>query len=149
MSQLHMAHEPRTVWILLSPTPDVEGQWTAHCLDLDVISQGDSLEHAFKMGREAVDLVIRSDAEAGQDPFERDPAPQEDWDTFHDLLRNAVPLKHVPREKWGTATLVAVPYSVCVRDIAEEQEQIEQLPAWMISHVVHESSRDSGAFRTL
>jgi predicted RNase H-like HicB family nuclease len=34
------------------------GQWTAWCLEYDVASQGDTLEHAMEMIKEAVELHI-------------------------------------------------------------------------------------------
>lgn len=146
LSQLEMAHEPRTVWILLNPAPDVEGQWIAHCLDLDVVTQGSSLEHAAIMAREAVDLVIESDVAAGSDPFEREEAPQDDWQRLYKLLHHAVPLKLVPREKWGRLKVVAMPYTVCVPDVADDVPESAdplQIPdAWLAAQL-RDSGRDS------
>ena len=33
--------------VLVTPAKDVPGQWVAHCLQLDVVTQGDSISHAF------------------------------------------------------------------------------------------------------
>jgi predicted RNase H-like HicB family nuclease len=150
MSELEMAHEPRTVWILLSPAPDVEGQWTGHCLDFDVVSQGDSLEHAAMMVRAAIDLVIEEDAKAGLDPFDRDQAPDEDWEQLYGLLRHSVPLRRVPREKWSRIKLVALPYEVCVpeTDEAPESDPLVIPEAWLTASL-RDSNRDSGTFHSL
>lgn len=147
MSELEMAHEPRTVWILLSPATDVEGQWIAHCLDLDVVTQGSSLEHAALMGREAVDIVIESDAANGKDPFSRDQAPEEDWKRLYDLMHHAVPLRLVPREKWSRLTVVAMPYAVCVPvvDEAPDSDPLQIPDAWLAASL-RDSARDSGRF---
>jgi predicted RNase H-like HicB family nuclease len=148
MSKLEMAQEPRTVWILLNPAEDVEGQWVAHCLDLDVVTQGSSLEHAAIMAREAVDLVIETDAAAGQNPFDREEAPQEDWQRLYALMHHAVPLRHVPREKWSRLQIVAMPYAVCVPEVDEapDSDPLQIPDAWLAS-LLRDSGRDSGGLR--
>lgn len=65
---------------LKPPAPDVAGQWTAHCLDWDLVTQGDSEEHAWEMLREAVEMVVANDQEHGRNPFDRKRAPQKYWE---------------------------------------------------------------------
>jgi len=50
---------------------DVPGCWVAHCLDFDIMSIGDSPQHALEMVREAVGLALADDLNHGRDPHER------------------------------------------------------------------------------
>lgn len=68
--------------VLIRPAPELEGQWVAHCLNWDLVSQGSSPSHAASMIAEAILLAIREDAEAGLDPAQRRPAPHEYWELF-------------------------------------------------------------------
>ena len=34
------------IWVIACPSKSIEGQWVAHALEFDVVSQGNSLEHA-------------------------------------------------------------------------------------------------------
>ena len=45
-------------WALIYPSLDVEGEWVAHCLDFDIVSQGTSPGHAGTMIREACGIVV-------------------------------------------------------------------------------------------
>lgn len=45
----------------------VDDAWVAECVPLDVMTQGDSLEHALDMLVDAIDLVIDDDLERGVD----------------------------------------------------------------------------------
>ena len=45
-----------TEWFLVTPAEDLPGAWTVHCLETDVVSQGESPRHAFEMGMEAVEM---------------------------------------------------------------------------------------------
>lgn len=66
-------------------------QWVAQCLEYDVSSQGDSVEHALEMIREAVELYLE---DAGQTDLELlyqeiDGEPQ-----IHDITVDAPSLLH-------------------------------------------------------
>jgi hypothetical protein len=76
------------VWVVVSPAEDVPGEWLAHCLDLDVMSQGRSLPHALDMMVEAVGLVLDEDCKAGLNPFDR-MAPQEHWAEWAEHMRHS------------------------------------------------------------
>ena len=65
-------------WVLAYPAPDLPGQWIGHCLDIDVFSHGDSLEHALRMTLEAAVIVVLDDVGQGRDPLDRR-APDEEW----------------------------------------------------------------------
>jgi len=76
--------------VFLTRAPDVEGQWVGHCLDLDVVSQGDSMRHAYEMTREAVELLILDDLNAGREPTLRS-APREEWEAATRVVHSANP----------------------------------------------------------
>lgn len=59
------------VWVMVRPAESVAGQWIAHCLDFDVVTQGDSLEHALAMVHEAAVMVALDDLNSGRDPLDR------------------------------------------------------------------------------
>lgn len=72
------------------PAPDVRGQWVAHWLNLDIVTQGKSLEHAHRMAKEALDLCITADLQDGLDPIAvRASAPVEEWQRMLGALRAA------------------------------------------------------------
>ncbi len=64
------------LWVLIERDPDIEGRWVAHCVDLDIVSWGDSPAAARQAIEEAVTLAILDDLHAGLDPLERGPAPE-------------------------------------------------------------------------
>ena len=68
--------------------PDVPGQWVAHCLDVDVISQGDSPQHAFQMLFEALFLTLVDDINRGADPMDRPRAEDRLWDRFYSVFND-------------------------------------------------------------
>ena len=83
----------RTVNVLVTPASDVPGQWIAHCLELDVVTQGTTPSHAIEMAAAAVQMVIDDDLAESRDPFRsRKPAPGEHWTRLTDVLRNGSPV---------------------------------------------------------
>ena len=76
------------VWVTISRAPDLPDKWEAFCLDLNVVTYGDSLPHALTMVVEASRMVIEDDLSQGLDPLERR-APQGDWDDLYEFLRTA------------------------------------------------------------
>lgn len=59
---------------------DGDDLWVVHCLDLDVVTQGQSLTHACAMLAEAVDMSLKAN------PTRR-PAPRQDWERLWGLLQ--------------------------------------------------------------
>jgi predicted RNase H-like HicB family nuclease len=87
----------RVLPVVFFPAPDVPGEWVAHCLPIDVVSQGHSLEHAGEMIQEAVALCVLMDAKDGVDPLVvRRPAPPEYWEMFDKINKRLVPLEDLP-----------------------------------------------------
>lgn len=63
------------------PAEDLPGQWVAHCLDFDVMSQGDSLRHSLAMLSEALTIVVHE-----SDLSRHKRAPEEDWEEFRKVM---------------------------------------------------------------
>lgn len=76
---------------LVFPSTDVEGQWVSHCLDYDIVSQGNDPRHATLMMVEAVVMTLAEDMAGGFDPSDRI-APQDDWDRFYSLQKQSTKL---------------------------------------------------------
>jgi hypothetical protein len=74
--------------ILVYAAPDVPGQWVSHCLNFDIMSQGNSPSHARASLVEAVALSAADDHEVGRSVFERNLAPVEDWERFEEIMRS-------------------------------------------------------------
>lgn len=68
--------------ILIRQEAGLEGQWVAHCLNLDLVSQGNSPSDAVRMILEATSIAVIDDMKAGLDPAGRSPAPKDLWDLF-------------------------------------------------------------------
>jgi len=66
--------------VVIYPAPDIKGQWIAHCLETDIVTQGDSADHAYEMIVEAVKDIARFNLDHGRPPFKFTPAPKEVWD---------------------------------------------------------------------
>jgi predicted RNase H-like HicB family nuclease len=70
------------------PSEDIAGQWIVHCLELDVVTQGDSAENAVQMLDDALNILAYENMKDGRPPFEFRSAPPEDWE----LYRRAEPI---------------------------------------------------------
>lgn len=80
-------------WFLIEMSEDLPNTWVAHCLDLDVVAYGSSLDEAVRMGIETAEMALSDDLAAGLDSRRRR-APQEDWDRFYQLMGEAT--KRIP-----------------------------------------------------
>lgn len=89
-----MAYEFRDYWfwVVLRPSGEIEGEWLAHCLQLDLVTQGTSPQHAIQMAREAIELVVLDDLNHDLDPLDRPQADAACWDEYDDVTRNGLPL---------------------------------------------------------
>lgn len=71
-------------WVMITQSQDVPGEWVAHNLAFDVVSQGTSIQHALEMVGEASYMVVEDDLEHGRDPQSRQ-APDECFDEMFKL----------------------------------------------------------------
>ncbi len=76
--------------VYITRARDVAGQWVGHCLEVDVVSQGDSMRHAYDMTREAVEMVILDDLNSNREPTLRS-APREEWEAAYQSVQSADP----------------------------------------------------------
>jgi predicted RNase H-like HicB family nuclease len=108
-------HAAASMVVLVTPSEQLAGQWVAHCLNLDVVTQGNSIEHAFEMAQEAILMAIADDLAEGLDPMERQPAPQSCWDFFVHVVQRGRPLESVQDKSAISAVVgmfkVAVPFA--------------------------------------
>jgi len=81
--------------VVVYPAPDLKGQWIAHGLETDIVTQGDSPEHAIEMMADAfkttIDYAGRHRLTGVQGlPFILRPAPREVWDLVGELVPSTV-----------------------------------------------------------
>ncbi len=96
---------------------DVPGQWVSHCLDIDVVSQGGSIDDAMEMLREAVAICVEDDLGEGEGlPLEgRRRAPSEYLETWGEIMKNGRPLGDVdPARVQAVASLLRVQLDLVV-----------------------------------
>ena len=60
-----------SAWAHITRAEDVDGCWVAYCPEFDVVSYGDSPQHAAEMIRDALEMVILDDLNNGLDPSTR------------------------------------------------------------------------------
>lgn len=114
---------------ILLTKDDELGQWVSHCLDLDIVSQGETVATSIESIIEAVRLCIDEDQAQGLHPLSRPAAPQECWDLF---LANP---KDVPRRTRTFTILVELEkYLINKKDIIGTHETCLDLP---IRYVLH------------
>ena len=76
---------PQTLSVLACKSKQVDGQWVGHCLDLDLVTQGNSAHHVLDMVLDALAMVIEDDLAHGRDTFDGsswDPAPTKYWEQY-------------------------------------------------------------------
>jgi hypothetical protein len=77
-------------WVLIERAADIPNQWVAHCLELDVVTQGNNPNHTCEMLLEACAMVLLD----GIDISERH-APEEVWDRLWEVVQQG------SQEDWG------------------------------------------------
>lgn len=105
-----------TMWLLMYPAPDVPGEWVAHWLDNDVMTQGTGPAHAWQMALEAQGMFMTHYLAAGRMPPMRS-APDADWRRLRDVLaggRSNLDIDSVVRQ--GNLAAIAVNLSLDIRD---------------------------------
>jgi hypothetical protein len=97
--------------IVLYPAPDVKGQWIAHGLETDIVTQGDSAEHALAMMADALQTVTSYQAVRRRPVLQLRPAPREVWDLAADAVPLDVTARVAPRRR-AAASPAAGPWSL-------------------------------------
>lgn len=85
---LVLVERDRLLWVLVTPAEDMSGSWIARVLDLGLTTQADSLDEAFEMAQDALQVAIVSDLAKGLDPFDRKPSAREHWAVLDELISN-------------------------------------------------------------
>lgn len=93
--------------VVLYPAPGLPGQWIAHGLETDLVSQGDSAEHALAMMADALQTLMTYQSGRRRTVVPLRPAPREVWD----LATDAVPLDMSARVVKRSHRAVASPSS--------------------------------------
>ncbi len=106
-----------SAWLLVCPSREVPGQWVGHCLELDVVSQGNSLEHALSMVGEACAMVAIDDLSRGEDPLARR-AGEEHYETLYRILKSGerIPIEIAQSDTSGKYTY-AIPFELVVEAV--------------------------------
>lgn len=95
--------------VVVYPAPDLADQWIAHGLETDIVTQGDSAEHALGMMAEALQTLAAHDALRNRSTMRLRPAPGEVWDLA--ARATAMPMTaHVERQRRGRSTPAAGPW---------------------------------------
>lgn len=81
-----------TSWVVVEPAEDIPGLWVGHCLDLDVISQGNDPHDAIESVTEAITMTVMDDLHHGLDPTGRR-APAEFWERLAHVLKHGHQVK--------------------------------------------------------
>lgn len=79
-------------WVVVEPAEDIPGLWVSHCLDFDVVAQGESAQQAIEAVSEAVAMTVLDDVTHGLDPNERR-APPEYWEQLAHVLKHGQQVK--------------------------------------------------------
>jgi len=81
------------IWVYFERDLDLDGIWVAHVLDLDLVTQGDSLRDAIDMAVDAAITVLAAALEREPNSlvelFAKRRAPKDDWDKLWALFERA------------------------------------------------------------
>jgi len=87
-----------TCWVMIERSEDGDGSWLGHCLEFDIVSQGDNASHALDMIREATAMMLMDDLNDGVEPDKvRSRAPLEIWQALFDMMKTGerIPLAQI------------------------------------------------------
>ena len=125
-----MGEHVYSVWVIARPSKDVEGQWVAHCVEFDVVSQGDSLDHAIRMVLEATSMVVLDDLQKHRDPRQRR-APEDHFETLSRVISSGqkVPLDLALADT-SRKRLYAIPFRLALetRSVAPKKAKAKATP---------------------
>ena len=138
--------------ILIQATPDVDEQWIAHCLNWDLVSQGDSPKHAMEMIVEAILIAIEDDRAAGLDPTDRPSAKREYWDRFLSVQQGgtriaAADIESLPESRRTSIAAVLYLSAIDIRSVERPFSVIRGVPNAPPTFVIAELNHDSSSTR--
>lgn len=138
--------------VLIQAAPDVEGQWLAHCLNWDLVSQGDSPMHAMGMIVEAIIIAIEDDHAADLDPADRPSAKRESWDRFLSVQQGgtriaAADIERLPESRRTSIAAVLYLSPIDIRSVERPISVVRGLPNAPPPFVIAELDHDSRSAR--
>lgn len=99
---------------------------------MDIVTQGTSVPHAFRMASEAVALAVSEDLAEGLDPRHREQSDDVYWQTMDEVMRDG--------ESGSLGEERAVLAAVAVLNLTVATEPKLTMPdAWMIAKLDHGS----------
>ena len=142
-------------WVVFHPSPDLAGIWVAHCLDVDVVTQGAGIMHAYSMVMEAVYMVLVDDLNRGADPLRRR-APQKYWEEkdhitlFGEMGTIDAETLCAHDRDYRVASLLPFPMKLC-ESFLDRGDDAPALPTFPHPVIVATTQMDStsGGFRAL
>jgi predicted RNase H-like HicB family nuclease len=127
--------------VLVQAARDVAGQWLAHCLNWDVVTQGDSPNHAIAMMCEALDLVIEADEDDDFDSSTRPAAPIELWREFSSIQNNGTRISPADANRLAAAPNLS--YAITMLRVAKaEPKLVDTLPQLFVVQGLRDERHD-------
>lgn len=116
-------------WVVVRPSKELEGQWIAHCLELDIVTQGNSIRHVFEMIEEAVSMAVIDDLADQIEPHSRNSAPKEYWDELWENIKRGESIELVELMKSDDSTISFVAAQLVTRVEMQVKELPREVPA--------------------
>jgi len=120
--------ELREFSILIRQEAGLEGQWIAHCLNLDLVSQGNSPSDAVRMILEATSIAVIDDMKEGLDPAGRSSAPKDLWDLFARTQQSGTRIAAADVDRLAASRTLVVALIACIHVAEERAEGSDRLP---------------------
>ena len=136
--------ESRDLSVLVTRAEDIEGEWISHCLELDVMSQGDSIAQALAGIAEAIAMAVEDDLSHGLDPFSRRRAPDEYWHQMDAVIATGRPVQEL--SDWSMVRALVTQFTLRIRRSFDGRELEPPMPvpeAWQIAAFENMRSSDS------
>lgn len=84
--------------VIIYEAPDLAGQWIAHCLETDIVTQGNSVADAIEMMAEAIELIAVQNVSKGRPPVVYSTAPVEVFEMFKHAEDLATRILRIPAD---------------------------------------------------
>jgi hypothetical protein len=75
------------LWFIVRPSDDIPGDWEAHCLEFDLVAQGQTLGEALELVVESCAIHVRESLRSSCDPYATR-APDECWSFRDSVISN-------------------------------------------------------------
>lgn len=128
--------------VLIQRAPDLPGQWVAHCLNIDVMSQGSSPLEARDSLMEAFAIVFEHEISCGRNPMDRRAAPEEYFDLWNRVAERGRPGIFAEMKPSDVKDTQYIATMLCVTaEVVDHHAEIVDEPgcgvppAWMIAEI--------------